>query len=118
MNRMIVITRPGLAAGFHLAGVEALEAPDVETAVEWIESWLAAGEQGLLAIDDGLLDKMDARFVQRLETNDQMFLLVIPGGAAPGQVMYRQRRITELTRRAVGFHSIFKTERTETETHE
>ncbi len=118
MSRLIVITSPDMAVGFNLAGVEAFPAEDVETAAERIESWLAAGEQGLLAIDDVLLARMDPRLVRRLEASEQTLFLAIPGGQGSDEVMYRQRRIAELTRRAIGFHSIFKTEKTETETHE
>mgnify|MGYP001767397103 CR=1 FL=1 len=118
MSRLIVVTSPDLAVGFNLAGVETLPAGDIETAVEWIETWLESGEQGLLAIDEALLAGMDLSLVRRLETSSQTFFLAIPGGQGPGGVMYRQRRIAELTRRAIGFHSIFKTEKPETETHE
>jgi vacuolar-type H+-ATPase subunit F/Vma7 len=116
VSRLLVVTRSDLAVGFSLAGVEAFPAPDVETATELIEGWLKEGEKGLLAIEDALLAGMDPGFVRRLETNDQLFVLAIPGGEGPGEVVYRQRRMAELIRMAIGFHSIFKTEKTETET--
>jgi len=118
MSRLIVVTSPDLAVGFNLAGVETFAAADVETAAEWIEAWLASKEQGLLAIDDGLLARMRPGLIRRLEASDQTFFLAIPGGQGPGEAVFRQRRIAELTRRAIGFHSIFKTEKTETDTHE
>ncbi len=113
MSRLLVVTRPELATGFSLAGVEAYPAPDVETAVELIEGWLKEGESGLLAVDDALLAKMDAKFLRRLEAAEQMPFLAIPGGVGAGEAVYRHRRISDLTRRAVGFHSIFKTEKPE-----
>lgn len=113
MSRLLVIVRPELITGFFLAGVEAFPAADVETAVEQIEQWLDAGEAGLLAVEDVLLDKMDAKFLRRLEAAEQMPFLSIPGGAGAEEVVFRQKRISELTRRAIGFHSIFKTEKPE-----
>lgn len=113
MSRLLVVTRPELAVGFSLAGVEAYPAPDVESAVELIEGWLSAGESGLLAVDDALLAKMDAKFLRRLEAAEQMPFLAIPGGEGAGEAVYRHRRISDLTHRAVGFHSIFKTEKPE-----
>lgn len=113
MSHLLVITRPELAVGFSLAGVEAYSAPDVETAMELIDGWLAEGESGLLAVDDTLLTKMDARILRRLEAAEQMLFLAIPGGEGAGESEYRYQRISELTRRAVGFHSIFKTETAE-----
>jgi len=115
MSRLLVITRPDLAAGFALAGVDAYAAADVESAVERIEEWLAAGETGLLAIDEGVLAKMPPAFIHRLEAAEQLPFLAIPGGRGAEEVRYRRQRIAELSRRAIGFHSIFKAEHAEEE---
>lgn len=113
MSRLLVVTRPERYAGFALAGVEAFPAADVEAAAELIEDLLSRGEACLLAIDDALLDKLDPALIRRMEAADQMPFLAIPGGLGAEEVVYRRRRISELTRRAVGFHSIFKTEKPE-----
>jgi vacuolar-type H+-ATPase subunit F/Vma7 len=113
MSRLLVITRPALVHGFHLAGVDAYSAEDVESAQELIESWLVAGESGLLAIDDGLLERMDPAFVRRIETSDQMPFLAIPGGQPLGHETSRKHRIARMIRRAIGFHITFKGEETE-----
>lgn len=110
MSRLLVITRPSLVHGFHLAGVEAFSAEDVETAQEIIESWLEGGEAGLLAIDDGLLDHMDPILLQRLESSENLPVLAIPGGEPIGPEVSRRYRITEMIRRAIGFHITFKGE--------
>jgi vacuolar-type H+-ATPase subunit F/Vma7 len=110
MSRFLVITRPSLAAGFELAGVEAYAAQDVETAQELIQGWMKAGEAGLLAIDDGLLERMDRDFVNRLETSEKIPYLAIPSGAPLGPEASRKHRIAELIRRAIGFHITFKGE--------
>ena len=57
MGHLFVLTRPDQVTGFRLAGVDAYAAEDVETAQELVESWMAAEEGGLLAIDDGLLER-------------------------------------------------------------
>lgn len=113
MSRLLVLTRSTLVVGFQLAGVDAYGAEDVETAQELIEGWLESGEVGLLAIDDGLLARMDPRFVNRLETSDQLPFLAIPGGRALGPEASRRHRITEMIRRAIGFHITFKGEEVE-----
>lgn len=113
MSRLLVITRPELVQGFSLAGVEAFPAADVETAVELIEQWLAAGETGLVAVEDSLMTKMDPQFIRRLEAAERLPFLAIPGGEGAGEAVYRHKRISELTRRAIGFHSVFKTEEPE-----
>jgi vacuolar-type H+-ATPase subunit F/Vma7 len=113
MSRLLVVTRPVLAIGFQLAGVDAYGAEDVETAQELIGTWLDAGEMGLLAIDDGLLTRMDPAFVKRLEAAEDLPYLAIPGGEPLGPEASRQYRIAEMIRRAIGFHITFKGEETE-----
>jgi vacuolar-type H+-ATPase subunit F/Vma7 len=115
MSRLMVITRPTLVSGFQLAGVNAVGAEDVETAQDLISSWLAAGEVGLLAIDDGLLERMDADFIRRLGSIEGLPYLAIPGGASLGPEASRRERIGEMIRRAIGFHITFKGEETERE---
>jgi vacuolar-type H+-ATPase subunit F/Vma7 len=115
MSRFLVITRPELLAGFHLAGVDAYSAVDVETAQELIESWWKAGEVGLLAIDDGLLEQMEATFLRQMEANEKLFFVVSPGGGLLGPESTRKYRIAEMIRRAIGFHIVFKGEERETE---
>jgi vacuolar-type H+-ATPase subunit F/Vma7 len=113
MSRLLIITRPSLAPGFQLAGVDACSAEDVETAQELIADWLEAGETGLLAIDDGLLALIDPSLLKRLETSDNLPYMAIPGGQPVGPEASRRYRITQMIRRAIGFHITFKGEETE-----
>ena len=113
MSRLLVVTRPALVHGFELAGVDAYGVEDVESAQELIESWLITGEIGLLAIDDGLLERMDPTFVRRIETSDRLPFLAIPGGRPLGQEASRKYRIAEMIRRAIGIHITFRGEETE-----
>lgn len=115
MSRLLVLTRRSLVAGFQLAGVDAYGADDIETAEELIDSWLKSGEIGLLAIDDGLLERMDPGLVQRLETSNNLPFLAIPGGRSLGPEASRRYRIAEMIRRAIGFHITFRGEDVESE---
>jgi vacuolar-type H+-ATPase subunit F/Vma7 len=108
MSRLLIITRPSLVAGFHLAGIEAWAAEDVETAQELVCSWLDSDEVNLLAIDDGLLERMDPDLVKRLDASLSLSYLAIPGGQPLGPEASRWHRIAELIRHAVGFHITFK----------
>jgi V/A-type H+-transporting ATPase subunit F len=110
MSRLLVITRPNLVDGFRLAGVEAYAAEDVETAQELIESWVAAGETGLLAIDDGFLEHINPVVMRRLEATEQLDYLAIPGGEPLGLEASRRQRLAQQIRRAIGFHITFKGE--------
>ena len=113
MSRLFILTRPELAVGFQLAGIEAYVAEDVETAQELIESWIAAGEEGLLAIDDGLMKKMSPAFLKRVEDTGKIPFLEIPGGEPLGPESSRKYQMAEMIRRAIGFHITFKGEEEE-----
>ncbi len=110
MSRLLVVTRPSLVPGFHLAGVEAFAAEDAEAAQRLITEWLETNEAGLLAVDDGLLTGFDTTFRRRLEAADQLPHLAIPGGEPLGPAGSRRRQIAELIRRAIGFHITFRGE--------
>jgi vacuolar-type H+-ATPase subunit F/Vma7 len=110
MSQLFVLTRPSLVPGFQLAGVDTHGVEDVETAQELIAKWLDTGEVGLLAIDDGLLDHMDAIFLKRLSSSEHLLYIAIPGGKPLGPEASQRHRITALIRKAIGFHITFKGE--------
>lgn len=113
MSRLLIITRPAFVSGFRLAGVDVFGADDVETAEELIQEWLRAGETGLLAIDEGILERMDPRVVKQLRAAEQLPYLAIPGGKPLGPEASRRVRIAGMLRRAIGFHITFKGEKIE-----
>ena len=115
MSRLLVVTRPTLAVGFHLAGVEAFAAEDAKQAQALIAKWLEAGEAGLLAIDDELLADFDLAFRRKLWATEQLPHLGLPSGEPGGWQGERRRRIAEMIRRAIGFHITFKGESTQHE---
>lgn len=110
MSQLLVLTRPGLVPGFQLAGVDARGAETIESAQEMITGWMESGEEGLLAIDDGLLEQMDERFMKRLSSSSKLHYLPIPGGKSLGPEASQRHRITALIRRTIGFHITFKGE--------
>jgi vacuolar-type H+-ATPase subunit F/Vma7 len=102
-----------LVPGFQLAGVDAYGAVDVETAEELITAWLDTQETGLLAIDEGLLERLDPGLIRRMDSYEPMPYLPIPGGGALGPEVSRKLRIAQSIRRAIGFHITFKGEEIE-----
>lgn len=108
MTQLFVITRPALAPGFQLAGVDAHGVDDVESAQELIRTWIGAGETGLLAIDDGLFARMDEAFIKQLESAERLPYIVIPGGKPLGEEASQKNRIAALIRQAIGAHITFK----------
>jgi vacuolar-type H+-ATPase subunit F/Vma7 len=108
VSRLLILTRPNLVVGFHLAGVDAFAGEDVESAQELISGWLEDGEDGLLAIDEGLLAHMEPAFIKRLGAAPHLPYLAIPGTGEIGPEISRRHRIAEMIRRAIGFHITFK----------
>ena len=110
MSRLLVVARPSLVSGFHLAGVEAYPAEDVEQAQRLIAEWLEAGQAGLVAIDDELLAGFEPAVRRRLDAADQLPHLAIPSGEPRELIGARRRHVAELIRRAIGFRITFKGE--------
>lgn len=111
MGRLIIVTRASLAPGFQLASVEAFPVQDVDEAQRMVTGWLEAGESGLLAVDDGLLADFDPALRRRLESADRLPSIAIPGGGPLEPGTSPRRQITEMLRRAIGFHITFSGER-------
>lgn len=110
MSRLVVLTRPSLVPGFQLAGVEVYGAEDIETAQELVTTWLDSGETYLMAIDDGLFERLDPAVVKNLTASQNLLYIVIPGGQPLGREATRRYRIAQTIRRAIGFHITFKGE--------
>lgn len=113
MSRLIILTRPELVTGFRLAGVAAYTAESVESAQELVQSWVINGEEGLLAIDEGLLDRMDPAVIKQLDAAAGLPYIAFPGGEPLGPETSRKYQIAEMIRRAIGFHITFKAEEVE-----
>lgn len=107
MSRLIVITRPFLATGFHLAGVEAYPAEAADRVEDLIAGWLEDGEQGLVAIEETLLEGLDAALRRRLEASTRLQVIAIPGDGTAAPAASRQQRLAEMLRRAIGFQIRF-----------
>ena len=115
MSRLIILTRPDLVTGFRLAGVEAFTADSVESAQEMVQNWIVKNEEGLLAIDEGLLERMDPIFLKQLDSAERLPYIPFPGGEPLGPETSRKYQIAEMIRRAIGFHITFKGEKSEEE---
>jgi vacuolar-type H+-ATPase subunit F/Vma7 len=107
MSRLLVVTRPDLVAGFHLAGVNAFAAEDAAAAQKVIARWLDTGETGLLAVDEDFAANFDAAFRQRLAAAGQLPYLALPSGQPGPWKSSGRGRIAELLRQAIGFHITF-----------
>jgi vacuolar-type H+-ATPase subunit F/Vma7 len=108
MKRLFILTQPETVSGFHLAGIDAYAADTAAKAQSQIEKWLAAGEQGLLAVDETLFIAFDPTFQKRLTSGDQLPVLVLPSGRPIGSEITGRQHIADLIRQAIGFHITFQ----------
>jgi vacuolar-type H+-ATPase subunit F/Vma7 len=115
MSRFVVLARPSLVTGFRLAGVEALAAGDAKEAQQVIERWLVAEEDILLALDDGLLERLPDDLIRRMEAARSLLYVSIPAGDELSSEVSRQQQIATMLRQAIGFSITFREEEVESE---
>lgn len=113
MSHLFIVTYPALVTGFHLAGVDAFAAENTERTQALIGDWLDAGKEGLVAIDEDLLARMEPAFLKRLQASENLLYLAIPDGQPLRPGASQRQRIAEMIRRAIGFHITFRSEAVE-----
>jgi len=108
MGRLMVITTPDVAPGFELAGVETFAVESVSQAESILDELLTGDEASLIVVRQGLLEAMSARLQRQVGRSYRPVVIAIPGGmptlTSSGR---RQRYISELIRRAIGFRITF-----------
>ena len=115
MGRLMVITTPDLAPGFELAGVETFAVESVDQAEKLLEEFLAGDEASLIVVRQGLLEAMDAALQRRVSRSYRPAVIAIPGSVSIVPSQRRQRYISDLLRRAIGFRINFGPMRPEAE---
>lgn len=115
MSRFVVLARPSLVTGFRLAGVEAFAAEEAGDAQRLIEKWLVAEEDILLALDDGLLERLPDALVRRMQAARSLLYVSIPGGGELRPGVSRQQQIARMLRQAIGFSITFREVEVESE---
>ena len=100
-RRLVVITSPGLGAGFSLAGVPTFEATDGEAAAQQIKR-LADTNAGVVIIDEPLYEALPDDFRRDLQRSSVPVVIPVPGpdwteGASAHEY------IVEILRRAIGY---------------
>lgn len=107
MGRLMVVTTPDLAPGFQLAGVETFAVEDAGQAGTILRQLLSEDEASLIVLRQGLLDTLDSGLQRQIRRSYRPVVITIPGGISAPFSHRRQRYISELIRRAIGFRITF-----------
>lgn len=110
MARLIVVTTPDLVPGFQLAGVSTVAAGGSAEVEAFLRPMLAAGQPGVVAVDQALLDGLDEDLRRRLEEAVSPLVVALPAGSVADRVGDRRAKLTDLLRRVVGYHMTFRQE--------
>lgn len=110
MTRMIVITRPEMADGFRLSGVDARAVERVEDAAGIIREILNGAEPVVLAVDDGIFTQLDPVLIKQAHKSDKTLLVTIPEGPMRVGEIKRMDRVYDMIRHATGTRIRFKGE--------
>lgn len=110
MTHMIIITKPEMADGFRLSGVDVRAIDCVEDAAEIITGLLAGKEPVVLAIDDGIFDQLNPMLIKQAYKSDKTLLVTIPEGTMRIDEIKRMDRVYDMIRHATGVQIKFKGE--------
>ena len=102
MAQLVVVTRPGIAPGYLLAGVKTYAAANATAAREIIEKLLASGDVSLLAVDDAYMDTFSSDYLRELQERSDCPVVGLPSGERGDAAVRRRERLAEGIRRAIG----------------
>jgi vacuolar-type H+-ATPase subunit F/Vma7 len=100
--RLLVVSNPGLADGYRLAGAPTLATHPGPEAATVIRSAVADADVGLLLVTADLWQALDARTRGDLERLARPIVLPIPAGVVT-DVSTRRQLLGEMLERAIGY---------------
>ncbi len=101
-RRLIVIAKPGLSAGFSLAGVKVLEAQDGAHAAEWLEDLVDDARAGVVVIEESLHQDLPDEVSRALRRAPFPVVIPVPGPDWTRETSAHEY-IVEILRRAIGY---------------
>jgi vacuolar-type H+-ATPase subunit F/Vma7 len=102
MAQLVVVTRPGVASGYLLAGVKAYAAPNAEAAQKIVDELLASRDVSLLAVDEAYMDAFPPEDLRGLQEHPECLVVGLPSGEREEVSVSRRERLAEGIRRAIG----------------
>ena len=101
-QQLVVISSPGLSAGFALAGVPVFEATDGADAGRQIDHLVDAMNAGVILIDEPLYEDLPEEFRRDLRRSALPIVIPVPGPNWTEETTAHEY-IVEILRRAIGY---------------
>ena len=101
-QQVVVISSPGLSAGFALAGVPVFEATDGADAARQIDQWPDAMNVGVILIDEPLYEDLPEEVRRDLRRSPLPVVIPVPGPDWATETTAHEY-IVEILRRAIGY---------------
>jgi vacuolar-type H+-ATPase subunit F/Vma7 len=101
-QQLVVISSPGLSAGFALAGVPVFEATDGADAARQIDHLVDAMNAGVILIDEPLYEDLPEEVMRDLRRSALPVVIPVPGPDWTTESTAHEY-IVEILRRAIGY---------------
>jgi V/A-type H+-transporting ATPase subunit F len=105
LYKFIVVTDPDTAPGFRLAGVDVLEASNVEEAKKVIPSLLFKDDTGIVAVNEDFMESLDEKLMERIEKTHRPIIIPIPSRT---RQIDRTDYVERMLRRAIGYNIVVR----------
>ncbi|MBI3398502.1 MAG: V-type ATP synthase subunit F [Deltaproteobacteria bacterium] len=103
MSKLLIITYPDTSLGFKLAGVEVKKVEEGENITAILNDIIKNGGYGLLAVEEGLLAKIDEGILKRIRKTGIPVIVPIDTPKSWHGEMEMESYIARLIRRAIGY---------------
>lgn len=105
MYKFVVVTDPDTAPGFRLAGVDVLEAANLDEVKKIIPPLIYNDDTGIIAINEDFMTVLDEKLLEKMEKSYRPIIIPIPSMVKGGD---RASYIERLLRRAIGYNIVLR----------
>jgi V/A-type H+-transporting ATPase subunit F len=105
MYKFVVVTDPDSAPGFRLAGVDVIEASNLDEAKKIIPPLIYKDDTGIVAISEDFMAALDAKLLEKIEKTYRPIIIPIP---ARIKGLERTSYIERLLQRAIGYNIVIR----------
>ena len=111
MSRLVVLTTPGLAPGYELAGATTVAVASAEEAADELLSLVdGRGERGVIAMHEPFHSVLDRDLRRRFDETTEPLVVPLPAGEPGAGDGGRRERLMKMLWQAVGYEMTFDAE--------